>query len=237
MKIIVTVPTWNEAENIGALIDEIRALPQDVEVLVADDDSPDGTWKIVEQKAETDPGVHLLRRMSNRGRGSAGAEAYVQALKLGADVVGEMDADFSHQPRFIPDLLKKIDGSDVVIGSRLVPGGQDVGRSAVRGVITRFSCRYAALVLCLPVRDANSGFRFFNRRAIEAAHPETAISVGPSIVHELLFKAVRSGATVTEVPIIFIERSAGESKLGFSRLIDGLWKVLKLRLLAWTGRL
>ena len=237
MKVIVTVPTWNEAGNIGRLIDEIRALPGDVEVLVADDDSPDGTWRILLEKAREDPGVHLLHRKGNRGRGTAGAEAYVKALEMGADVAGEMDADFSHQPSFIPELLEPINRYDIVIGSRLVPGGRDVGRPWFRRLVTRLSCRFAALVLGLGVRDANSGFRFFSRRALELADPAGAFSAGPAIVHELLFKAVRKKATVTEVPITFVERGLGESKLGFRTLLSGLWKVLELRIRAWTGRL
>jgi dolichol-phosphate mannosyltransferase len=237
MKVIVTVPTWNEAENIGRLIDEIRALPQGVEVLVADDDSPDGTWRIVEAKAKADPGVHLLRRTTNRGRGTAGAAAYVRALELGADAIGEMDADFSHDPTFIPALLEPLDRVDVVVGSRLVPGGRDVGRPWIRRFITGVSSRFARCVLGLPVRDANSGFRFFTRRALEWADPARAISTGPSIVHELLFKAVRAGATVAEVPITFVERERGETKLNVGRLVDGWRKILAFRWWAWTGRL
>ncbi|MDP8225535.1 MAG: polyprenol monophosphomannose synthase [Candidatus Lernaella stagnicola] len=228
MRTIVTLPTYNEAENIEDLIRELRAL--DAEVLVADDNSPDGTWKLVEALAATDEGVRLLRRMEKKGRGYAGAEAFTAALEWGADRVIEMDADFSHHPKFIPDLLAALEkGADIVVGSRLVPGGQDVGRGRLREGLTKFSAWYARTILGLPIRDCNSGYRAYTRRALEAIAPATLVSAGPSIVHEVFGRAKRAGLRVVEVPIVFVDRERGESELTLGRLLDGFFKVWRVR--------
>ncbi len=228
MRTIVTLPTYNEAENIGPLVRELRG--QGFEVLVADDNSPDGTWRQVEELARADAGVHLLLRREKKGRGYAGAEAFVRALELGAERIVEMDADFSHQPRFIPELLRALDGgADVAVGSRLVPGGQDVGRAWFRVLLTRFSCFYARLVLGLPIRDTNSGFRAYTRTAMERIEPATLISAGPSIVHEVFARARRRGLRLAEVPIVFVERQRGTSELTVGRLLDGFVKVWRIR--------
>ncbi|HPM77067.1 MAG TPA: polyprenol monophosphomannose synthase [bacterium] len=225
---IVTVPTYNEAENIGELIDQLRRL--DVEVLVADDNSPDGTWQIVAARAKTDPGVHLLHRTTNKGRGYAGAEAFCRALELGADFIGEMDADFSHQPKFVPALAAALaNGADIALGSRHVPGGEDLGRPWYRLALTRFSCWYARKVLGMSVRDINTGFRFYTRAALEKIAPATLISAGPSIVHEIMARAKIHRLRIVEVPITFIQRQRGTSELTFGRLLDGFFKVWRVK--------
>lgn len=227
-KTIVTLPTYNEAENIRPLIHELRQLGW--EVLVADDNSPDGTWRIVEEMAANDPGVHLLRRLTDKGRGYAGAAAFCRALELGAERVVEMDADFSHQPRFVGALLKALDdGADVAVGSRLVAGGGDVGRPWYRRWLTGFSALYARTVLCLPIRDANSGFRAFTRQSLERLDPATLISAGPSIVHEVFGRAVREKLRLVEAPIDFVERRRGQSQLTLARLFDGFRMVWRVR--------
>ena len=237
MKVVVTLPTYNEAENIRDLIAELRGLACDPEVVVADDNSPDGTWKIVDEISRNDAKVHLLRRMENKGRGYAGAAGFVKALEMGADRIVEMDADFSHQPRFIPALLDASDGCDVVIGSRLVKGGEDVGRPLHRRVFTKFSCWFARTALGLKVRDANSGFRVFTGEAMKAIDPGSMFSAGPSIVHEVFYKARIRGQRFCEVPITFVDRVRGTSSLSLGRLMDGWLKVLKLRWLGFAGRL
>jgi len=225
---VVTVPTFNEAENIDRLITELRKL--DLEVLVADDNSPDGTWQIVEKRAANDEGVHLLLRKEKKGRGYAGAEAFQQALEMGADRIVEMDADFSHQPKFIPNLLKALDdGADIAIGSRMAPGGQDLGRPQSRVWLTRFSCWYARTVLGMKVRDINTGFRAYTRESMEKINPSRLISTGPSIVHEVFGRAKQENLCIIEVPITFIERERGESELTFGRLLDGFRKVWWIR--------
>ena len=139
MKVFVTIPTYNESENIGRLLEEIQHQVQGIEIVVADDDSPDGTWKIVENISTNDPNVYLLRRLANKGRGSAGVDAFRFALEHDADVVVEMDADFSHDPKYIPLFLEKISESDLVLGSRAIANGKDLRKSPLRKLVTRLS--------------------------------------------------------------------------------------------------
>jgi len=227
---IVTLPTYNEAENIAPLSAALRG--QGLEVLGADDQSPDGTWKIVTDLAANDEGGHLLLRRSRKGRGYAGAEAFVRALGMGAERIVEMDADFSHKPEYIPALLAALDeGADLAVGSRLAPGGKDLGRGRRRVWLTRFSAWYARTILGLPIRDANSGFRAYSRQALETIDPASLVSAGPSIVHEIFYRAKRRGLKIAERPITFVERERGESQLTFRRLLDGflmVWRVRRL---------
>ena len=218
MKIVVTVPTWNEIENIEGLCREILAQDPRIEVLVADDDSPDGTWKAVAAMARTEPRVHLLHRTGDRGRGRAGRAAFVAALELGADLVFEMDADWSHHPRHLPAMIAALDGADVVLGSRRVPGGADIGRTAFRRWLTAASNLYVRLLLGVPVRDCNSGYRGWRAGALRAVDVDRAFSPGPALVHELLFKARLRGQRIVEVPIRFQDRERGQSTLTFRTL-------------------
>ena len=237
-RVIVTVPTYNEALNVDPLLDALLALKPPVEVLVADDDSPDETWRRVAARAEREPRVHLMHRKTDRGRGLAGRAAFVRALEMGADAAVEMDADFSHPPGAVPRLLAKLEeGYDLVLGSRAVSGGKDVGRPALRRLITALANVYIRIVLGLSVRDCNSGFRAWRASALRAVRVEETISPGPAIVQELLFKAKLAGLRIAEVPIEFVERARGESTLTLRKLIQGYVMVLRLRLWSITGKL
>jgi dolichol-phosphate mannosyltransferase len=229
MDVFITIPTYNESQNIGRLIQAIRALDPAFGIVVADDDSPDQTWKIVETMAQSDPRLFLLRRTHHKGRGSAGVDAFRFALGQGAEAVVEMDADFSHDPRYIPLLVEAIETCDVVLGSRSVAGGQDLRPSALRRWITAVSSFYARRVLGVPVKDCNSGYRCFKRRVLEAVDLDSIRSVGPSIVQELLYKAYLQGFSIAEIPIVFDERKAGESNLNFKKLLQGFLMILKLK--------
>jgi dolichol-phosphate mannosyltransferase len=229
MKVLVTISTYNEQENIRALIERILALGPNIEVVVADDDSPDGTWKVVAALSQKNAAIHLLHRKTNRGRGSAGKEAFHFAVNNGADVIIEMDGDCSHDPRFIPSLIEGTKKFDVVIGSRYIKGGKDLRKSLLRKNISRISTWYSRTVLGLLVRDCNSGYRCFKRGVFEAIPPLSLASTGPSIVHELLYKASQKGFTMGEVPIEFVERNKDQSKLTFGRLLQGLFMVMKIR--------
>ncbi len=230
-KIVVVVPTYNEGENIASLIRELFALGvPGLEVLVVDDESPDGTSLIVSELKPRHPGLSLITRSGPRGRGFAGREGFVRALEDGAGVIVEMDADFSHQPREIPKLLKALEDCDMVVGSRMVHGGLDEDRSALRRLVTRGANAYARALLGIKVRDVNSGFRCFSRRAMEAIVPASLRSRGPSIVHEVLFRASRAGLKVKEVPIEFLDRKEGTSKLTLWRLAAGYFWIMRLRL-------
>jgi dolichol-phosphate mannosyltransferase len=237
MRVFVTIPTFNEKENIGPLIAAIRRLGEPMAIVVADDDSPDGTWREVARIAAVDGDVFLLHRTRNKGRGSAGAEAFQFALDHGADVVLEMDADFSHDPALIPRLLEEIRHFDLVIGSRHLAQASDERGSLARRWLTAVSSRYARTVLALPVGDCNSGYRCFRRRVLESIGMDSIISTGPSIVQELLYRAYLKGFSIGEIPIVFKDREAGRSQLNFKRLLQGFLMVLRLRAMHQMGKI
>lgn len=231
MRVLVTLPTYNEAENIGRLLDQLLAVHPGLEVLVVDDDSPDGTWKIVEERAAAEPRVHLLRRTHERGRGTAGRDGFRWAVEHGAEFVVEMDADFSHHPRYIPPLIEAAEqGADLVIGSRLVSGGGEVGRGLLRPLITKAANLYIRTVLWLRVRDCTSGYRLY-RGALLARIPWDRVeSRGPEIVQETLLWARALGAQIVEVPILFEERAAGQSTFNIRIMRRSLLAILRFRL-------
>ncbi len=229
-KTYVIIPTYKEAENIEALIKEILKLNIfGLTILVVDDNSPDGTGKIATRLANEDPRVKVLIRHENRGRGSAGIEGFKYALKEGADYIIEMDADFSHHPRHIPDLLKHTKDYDIVLGSRFAAGGKDADRSFIRKITTLFARTYIRLVLGIKVKDITSGFRCFKRRVLEEIDLDNMISTGPSIVSEILYKAKLKNFTMYETPIIFEDRKKGQTKLNLFILFKTLYMVYKFR--------
>jgi dolichol-phosphate mannosyltransferase len=223
-KAVVMIPTYNERENIEDLIKEILALDVDMDlsVVVADDNSPDGTGKIVEKMAETENRVHALIRKKRRGRGAGGIDGFKEALKLSPDFIVEMDGDFSHQPKHIPALLEACKDSDLVIGSRFVKGGKDEDRNLVRRIITFFVRSFIRRKFRIPVRDVSSGFRCFKRKVLEDIDLDDLVSVNPSIVLEILYKAHLLDFTIKEAPIEFIDRTRGKTKLNFLILLDTL---------------
>ncbi|MBM3293349.1 MAG: glycosyltransferase [Candidatus Aminicenantes bacterium] len=230
-RVVAMIPTYNEAENIGDLVAAVLALalPADLHVLVADDDSPDGTGRIVEAMAAADPRVHALVRRKRRGRGAGGIAGFKASLALGADLVVEMDGDFSHQPRHIPELLAASGGADLVLGSRFVPGGRDAERGLHRRLITLVVRTYIRRLYRLPVRDVSSGFRCFQRRVLEAVDLDDLISVGQSVVLEILYKTHLLGFSIREVPIEFVDRKRGRTKLDFLALLETLLMAVKFK--------
>ena len=239
--VVVTVPTYNESQNILPLVRELLALGPGFAVVVIDDHSPDGTWKLVEDAARTEPRLHLIHRTQDKGRGRSGRDGFVRALEMGARVVIEMDADFSHQPRYIPQMIRVLNGSNppvgLVLGSRGAPGGRDADRGLARQWITKLANLYIRLFLGVAVRDCNSGFRAWKRSTLEAIRVQKTFSPGPAIVQELLFKTARAKIGIAEVPIEFQNRLHGESTLTLRLLLQGYVAVLRLRWLSLTGRL
>jgi dolichol-phosphate mannosyltransferase len=231
MRIVVTLPTYNEAENIEPLINELLTLGDEFEVLVIDDDSPDRTWAIVERMGKQNPRIYFIRRIGERGRGTAGLTGFKWARDNGADAVVEMDADFSHHPRFIPSLLEPIRSgeADIVVGSRLIKGGGEQGRSPLRTLITLLANGYIRLVLGLPIRDCTSGFRVFNRRALELLPWDKMKCQGPEIVQEVLHEARKLNLRIVERPILFEERRAGQSTFNVKIMLRSLFYMIKLR--------
>jgi dolichol-phosphate mannosyltransferase len=230
--VAVMVPTYNEAENIADLARAIRGLPlpgYDVHVVVADDSSPDGTGRIVGEIGKTDPMIHALVRTKRRGRGSGGIDGFKAALALGADFVVEMDGDFSHQPKYIPGLLAALETHDMALGSRFVKGGRDANRGPHRRLITLCVRTFIRRLYKVPIRDVSSGYRAYRRAVLEAVDLDDLISVGQSIVMEILRKVDLLGFSVVEVPIVFIDRTRGKTKLDFLALLETLLMAVKFK--------
>ena len=238
MKTFVMIPTYNEKENIKNLIDKILQLKiKNLEITVADDNSPDGTWKIVQDISKRKKNVHLLLRKKDKGRGSAGRDGFIYCLKHGADVVVEMDADMSHDPKYILSMIYELKNADLVLGSRRIKGSKEVGRSFTRRIITYFANLYIKIMLGLKVNDCNSGFRCFKRKVLEKINLEKLESRGPAIVQEVLFKAHLKGFKIKEIPITFVDRTKGHSKLSILQLITGYFMVLRLKIQHMLGLL
>ncbi|NTU81730.1 MAG: polyprenol monophosphomannose synthase [Chloroflexales bacterium] len=226
----VVVPTYNEAENIGKLIPRILANPR-FRVLVVDDGSPDGTGDLVAAIATGEHRVALQRRPGKLGLGTAYIAGFRRALADGAEFIFEMDADFSHDPRYLPDLLAAVEaGADLALGSRYVPGGGTTDWGLARQLISRGGNLYAGLILSLPLADATGGFRCYRRRALEAIDLGLVRSNGYAFQIEMAYRIRRAGLAIREVPIIFPDRRVGRSKMSRRIVAEALINVWKLRL-------
>lgn len=230
-KVVAMIPTYNEKENIEDLIRDILnlSLDCDLAVLVVDDNSPDGTGEIVRKMAEKEKRVQVLVRKKRRGRGAAGIDGFKAALRSDPDHVIEMDGDFSHQPRFIPLLLSYASSYDLILGSRFVPGGKDLDRNFIRRVITFLVRSFIGWQFKIPVKDVTSGFRCFKREVLERVDLDDLISVGPSVVLEILYKAFLLNFRIGEVPIVFVDRKKGKTKLSLLTLLETLIMALKFK--------
>jgi len=225
----VMLPTYNEADNIREMIAGIRRVAPEATVLVVDDDSPDGTWRIVEEMARDDGRVRMLHREENRGRGYAGTAGFRWCVAHGFDPIIEMDADFSHDPAHIPELIAQAENHDIVIGSRAVGGGGESGRGVLRRMVTAGARFYLRTFLGLwKVKDVTSGYRCFRRHVLESIRLDTLRSPGPGIVTEVLFRCRRFD--IVEIPIRFRDREKGASKFGLKAMLESLLLALRLRL-------
>lgn len=232
MKTVVVIPTYNEKENIGKLLESILALKiKDMDILVVDDNSPDGTAKIVEEIIKKELSVHLLLRKALKGRGAAGKDGFRYALNRGADYIIEMDADFSHDPKYIPDFLDAVKDYDVVLGSRFVKGGKDIGRGIIRQLVSLLGNIYVRTVLGIKIHDCSCGYRCFRRKVLETINLDNTISLGPAVVHEFLYKSILYGFRLKEVPIVFVDRRLENSKFNFRIILEGFIMVLILKFL------
>ncbi len=212
-RVVMVVPTYDEALNLPTLVERLRAAQPDVDLLVVDDNSPDGTGAIADTIAAADPQVSVLHRTSKEGLGAAYLHGFRVALDRGYDVIGEMDADGSHQPEELHRLLAALHEADLVIGSRWVPGGSIVNWPLHRQLLSRGGNAYIRTLLGIGVRDATAGFRLFRRTTLEQLPLEEIASLGYVFQADLAFRAVRSGLRVVEVPIEFVERERGDSKM------------------------
>lgn len=212
LKVLALIPTYNERENILPLVKEILSLSEDFGVLVVDDDSPDGTAEAVERFAKNEPDrVFVMLRRHKRGRGYAGIAGFQEAVRLNPEFVVEMDGDFSHRPMYIRQFLKAIGDADIVIGSRGIEGGDQIGRSLSRKIITRLANGYIVALLGIYGHDLTSGYRLFRTAAIKQLPFEQMISAGPEVVQEVLCLAQRYGLKTVEHPIVFYDRARGRS--------------------------
>jgi dolichol-phosphate mannosyltransferase len=223
---LVVLPTYDEAENILPLAAEVLAVAPRLEVLVVDDNSPDGTGDLVAEEAKTEARLHLLRREGKLGLGTAYLAGFRYGLEHGFDQVFTMDADFSHSPRYIPQMLEAMEHHDVVIGSRYVPGGGIENWPIHRRILSAFANFYARVLLRLPVRDCTAGFRCYAAEVLETVEPFEIRASGYSFLEEMVFRVSRCGFSVGEIPIIFENRRAGSSKIDSPEIYRAAWHVL-----------
>lgn len=236
-KTLVVTPTYNEADNIEQLIGDVLSNGAENHILIVDDNSPDGTASIVERLQGNNPRVHLIRRSGKMGLGTAYVEGFKFALSRSYDFIVEMDADFSHNPKEIPNFLKRMNGCDVVLGSRYSDGVRVVNWP-IRRLILSFSANvYTRIITGLPVHDATSGFKCFKRKVLEAIDLENIRSNGYAFQIEMVFLAWKKGFTVCELPITFVDRRSGVSKMSRKIVFEAALMVWKLKFRSVFNRL
>jgi dolichol-phosphate mannosyltransferase len=224
-RIVVIVPTYNERENLERIVGRVRASVPEAHVLVADDNSPDGTGAIADRLAAADDHVQVMHRRGKEGLGAAYLAGFAWALENGYDVVVEMDADGSHQPEQLPRLLAALRDADLVLGSRWVPGGSVVNWPKSRELLSRGGSLYTRLMLGVPMKDATGGYRAFRADTLRGLDLTGVESAGYCFQVELGWRAVQAGLRVREVPIEFVERELGDSKMDQKIVAEALWRV------------
>ncbi|MDD5747756.1 MAG: polyprenol monophosphomannose synthase [Actinomycetota bacterium] len=226
---VIVIPTYNERENIERLVHELLNLECGVSILIVDDNSPDGTGEIADRLSAELPQVQVRHRAKKMGLGPAYKYGFAEALRMGADVVFEMDADFSHDPRYIPQFLSAIGEHDVVIGSRYVEGGGIENWGITRRLISRGGSAYSRLMTGLKIRDCTSGYRCYRREVLEAIDFSRMAARGYAFQVELAYVCVAMGFDVFELPIVFTDRRVGQSKMSKDIVWEAVWLVAGLR--------
>lgn len=227
---LIVIPTYNEIENLPLLLERIEALRLNLEVLVVDDGSPDGTGAWVRGQLATKPYLHLLERKGKLGLGSAYVAGFKYAIEKGYDHVFEMDADFSHDPASLPEFLKEIETHDLVLGSRYLHGVTVVNWPMSRLLLSYFANMYARWVTRLPIRDATGGFKCFRTSVLKQINLDGIKSDGYSFQIELNYKVWKKGFRIKEIPIIFMDRTKGQSKMSGQIIHEALFLLIRLRL-------
>lgn len=237
-RVLVITPTYNERENLPVFLSAVFAAAPEVHALVVDDGSPDGTGDVADGLAASDPRVHVIHRAAKMGLGTAYLRGFAWALEHDYDTVFEMDADLSHDPKYIPEFLRALDaGADIVIGSRNIPGGGVEGWGPGRHVISKGGSIYSRVILGIGVRDLTSGYKAFTRRALESIDLGSVRSNGYSFQIELTYRGLLRGMKVSEVPILFVDRVQGRSKMSRKIFAEAVLMVWKLRADALLGRM
>jgi dolichol-phosphate mannosyltransferase len=237
-RILIVVPTYNERDNLPILVDAVFAEQRDADILVVDDASPDGTGKIADDMAGRDKRVHVLHRAGKRGLGSAYVEGFKWGLAQGFDVFVEMDADMSHDPRYLPALIGALeDGADLAVGSRNVPEGGVEGWGIGRQFISKGGSIYSRAILGVDVHDLTTGFKAYKRSTVLAIDLDRVHSNGYAFQIETTFRALRKGLRVVEIPIVFIDRRVGQSKMSRRIFLEAIRIPFRLRVDALRNRL
>jgi len=237
VKAIVIVPTYNEADNIRELVPRILEQEPGMEILIVDDNSTDGTGALVDELMQTEPRLHVLHRPGKMGLGTAYVDGFRYALERDYDYVFEMDADFSHDPDSLPAFLEAIQDADLVVGSRYLNGVTVVNWPLTRLILSYCANLYTRIITWMPLKDATGGFKCFRRKTLEAIDLTRVHSDGYGFQIEMNFKAWTKRLRVKEIPILFVDRRVGISKMNNRIIWEAMWLVWKLRFLALTGRL
>ncbi len=236
-RVIVIIPTYNEAENLPVIVPAVLEQDPRIEILVVDDNSPDGTGKIAEDFGQRTGRVHLLHREQKQGLGRAYRAGLQEALDMGADIVIQMDADSSHPADALPIMLKEIETHDIVLGSRYLNGITVVNWPIERILISYFGNVYSRFVTRLPISDTTGGFRCIRRGLLQRMGFQRIASDGYAFQIEMNYRFVHQGARIKEIPFFFVDRTLGESKLSLGIAVEALWAVWWLRILDAMGRL
>jgi dolichol-phosphate mannosyltransferase len=235
---LVIVPTYNERENISRLIEAVLRQDSRIEILVVDDGSPDGTGPIVEEIMVTEPRVHILQRPKKMGLGTAYIAGFRWALEQGFELIFEMDADFSHDPAHLPQFLRAVEDADLVLGSRYRNGKVTVVNWPIqRLLLSYFANVYARVVTGLPLWDSTGGFKCFRRKVLEAIDLTQVKSNGYAFQIEMSFRAWKRRFHIVEIPIVFVDRTEGQSKMAGSIVREAVWMVWRLRFWALRGKI
>jgi len=236
--ILIVTPTYNERENLAAFADGVFGVLEDAHLMIVDDNSPDGTGALADRIAERDPRVHVMHRPGKLGLGSAYMDAFRWGVEQGYELIFEMDTDLSHDPSYLPAFVRAFDeGADLVIGSRNISGGGVEGWGPGRHVLSKGGSLYSRAILGIPIRDLTSGYKAFRREVLSTIDLDAVRSEGYSFQIELTYRALRKGFRVAEVPIVFVDRRAGQSKMSRRIFAEAVLMVPRLRLMALTGRL
>jgi len=233
---LVVVPTYNEAVNLPVIVPQILEQDPRIDVLVVDDNSPDGTGQLADQLAAADPRVHVLHRPGKGGLGKAYLSGFRWALERDYELIFEMDADFSHDPKFLPHFLRAAENADLVIGSRYKTGVNVINWPISRLLLSLGANQYARWITGLPVLDSTGGFKCFRRRVLEAIDFERVRSNGYSFQIEMSFRAWKKGFRLVEIPIVFTDRVEGQSKMNKRIVREAIWMVWWLRLKSMVGQ-
>jgi len=236
-KALILLPTYNEKENIERIIPEILKQDERLSILVIDDNSPDGTGQIADKIAAQNPRVLVLHREKKEGLGQAYIAGFKWALERDYDYVFEMDADFSHDPKYLPDFLGEIEHCDIVLGSRYISGVNVINWPMMRLLLSYYANVYTRVVTGLPLRDATGGFKCFRRQVLESIDLDDVRSNGYSFQIEVSYRAYKKGFKIREIPIVFVDRTAGQSKMSKKIVREAVLMVWRLRLWGLLGKL